>query len=86
MAFVFCRVASLLATSLCLCAVEAHGQPVAPDRQDQATNQIAQDMPPPSEKQIANAAALAADASKRDTDPQINGSIKDAIPSGASQK
>jgi len=86
MAFVFCRVASLLATSLCLCALDAHGQPVAPDRQDQATDQIAQDMPSPPEKQIANAAVLAADAATRDTDPQINGSIKDAIPSGTAQK
>ncbi|MEH3084974.1 MAG: hypothetical protein PGN26_00170 [Xylophilus ampelinus] len=86
MAFVFCRVASLLATSLCLCAVNAHAQPAAPDRQDQATNQIAQGMPLPSEKQNADASALAADAAKRDTDPQINGSIKDAIPSGAPQK
>lgn len=34
----------------------------------------------------SDATAKAAVAARQDTDPQINGSIKDAIPSGPSQK
>lgn len=61
-------------------------QPASALQQETSPNAVSAPLAAPTQIDLSDVNLKAAVAARQDTDPQINGSIKDAIPSSAPQK
>ena len=74
------------ATSLAAMVFTVLLQPANALPQEDHSSELAAPLTEPTQVETSDATSKAAVAARQDSDPQINGSIKDAIPSSASQK